>query len=202
MAITMMCKADEPGARGPYDEHGRETTPDAPGHKHWLHTFAVGMVLSLSETNGYDDSDFHATVWNADKGEPERITYASTRGWTYANGANVDATPEVLAAYEAWRVARDARIRKEREEAEAKQPRKGKRVRVVGGRGPKGHKGPWQGQEAEVFWRGADKFARSGQSALSLAYFGRFEDNDRVGLRFADGTKAFTSVRNVEVIQG
>ena len=41
-------------------------------------------------------SDFYAVVWTG-----ERLTsveYATTRGWTYANGATIDATDEVKAA--------------------------------------------------------------------------------------------------------
>lgn len=61
----------------------------------------VGLVLSLGEDNGYDDSDFWAIVWDPQKGQTERITYASTRGWTYDLGASIDATDEVKAAYAA-----------------------------------------------------------------------------------------------------
>lgn len=60
-----------------------------------------GLVLSLSEANGYDDSDFYAHVWNPQTGKAERILYASTRGWTYDCCAGVDATAEVRAAYNA-----------------------------------------------------------------------------------------------------
>lgn len=61
----------------------------------------VGRVISTRERNGYHDSDFYATVWTDDG--PAEIEYASTRGWTYFNGATVDATPEVLEAYAEWK---------------------------------------------------------------------------------------------------
>lgn len=62
--------------------------------------YAEGRVIREYERNGYDDSDFYAVYWNGQK--PVTVQYASTRGWTYANGAAVDATPEVLAEYEAY----------------------------------------------------------------------------------------------------
>jgi hypothetical protein len=55
-----------------------------------------GAVLAKFERNGYDDSDFVAIVWDAENKALRHITYASTRGWTYHNGASVDATPAVL----------------------------------------------------------------------------------------------------------
>ena len=85
----------------------------------YMRTTHVGKVLSLGERNGYDDSDFYAVVWDDEKNAPEEITYASTRGWTYPNGASVDATPEVVAKHEAWAAAvresaREARVEAER----------------------------------------------------------------------------------------
>lgn len=62
-----------------------------------LFRFAVGRVVSLREMNGYHDSDFYAT-YQSDHGFNE-IEYATTRGWTYANGASIDATPEVAERY-------------------------------------------------------------------------------------------------------
>lgn len=68
---------------------------------HVLHTAYIGRVLSTGEVNGYDDSDFYAIVWNDERQTAERIVYATTRAWTYDRSASVDATPEVLAIYEA-----------------------------------------------------------------------------------------------------
>jgi len=56
-----------------------------------------GMVLDIYEVNGSFDSDFYAIVWDEEAGRTRTIEYASTRGWTYHNGASVDATAEVQA---------------------------------------------------------------------------------------------------------
>lgn len=66
--------------------------------KYSLVTMGTGRVLFTYERNGYDDSDFYAVYVN-DAGEVKTMEYASTRGWTYANGAVADATPEVQAIY-------------------------------------------------------------------------------------------------------
>lgn len=63
-----------------------------------------GAVLDTYEVNGYDDSDFFAVIWDGEKVTTKE--YASTRGWTYHNGASVDATDEVVAAATEWYRAR------------------------------------------------------------------------------------------------
>ena len=71
-----------------------------------------GLCLQDREANGYDDSDWYMLVWNPEKGAPEEVLFASTRGWSYpCYASQPDATPEVRAAYEAWRQA-DARRRR------------------------------------------------------------------------------------------
>ncbi len=70
----------------------------------YMETTYVGCVVAVGERNGYDDSDFIATVWDEDKGQFKTIVYASTRGWTYPNGAKMDAPRELA---EQWRI--DAR---------------------------------------------------------------------------------------------
>lgn len=84
-----------------------ERHPDChPDCKHreplYIETSFVGCVLGVRERNGYDDSDFYALVWDESKGEAYEIEYATTRGWTYPNGATVDATPEVIEKYRIW----------------------------------------------------------------------------------------------------
>lgn len=97
-------------------------------------TFAEGCVVSLREANYYDDSDFYATYFNAETGKFEEVCYASTRGWTYHCGAFVDATPEVMAKWEA-KCAEEAKAYRERvAEREAATVRTGKTVKVVAGR--------------------------------------------------------------------
>lgn len=177
MAIRMLADA---GKRA--GDPGVEEVTAYPGWNRETHgpmlmeTTHVGLVLSTGEYNGYDDSDFFAEVWNPVTGAPERIIYATTRGWTYPNSATVDATPEVRAAYAAWVAKRDAERRAAREAAERKVVRKGKTVKVVRGRKvPKGTTG-------RVIWLGAGTWG------------------ERVGLVDAAGTAHWTALDNVEVV--
>lgn len=62
-------------------------------------TFATGRVVCVYEQNGYNDSDFFA-VYIDDAGRSRHVCYGTTRAWSYANTAAVDATPEVMEAYE------------------------------------------------------------------------------------------------------
>jgi hypothetical protein len=95
MAITMMCAKDAPGAvRSDY-----WSKSNGGGHEIYLLTEYVGCVVSMREMNGYDDSDFYATVWDEASGSFKEFCYASTRGWTYPNGATIDASPELMAKY-------------------------------------------------------------------------------------------------------
>lgn len=78
----------------------------------WTYELFNGFCLFEREANSYHDSDFFMLVWNPFTGVPEEICFASTRGWTYpAMASRRDATPEVMAAYEAYRSARDRRAR-------------------------------------------------------------------------------------------
>lgn len=147
----------------------------------YMKTSHVGLVLSLRERNGYDDSDFYALVWNPEKGAPEEIEYASTRGWTYPNGAAVDATPEVQAAYQAYLDARHAEYVARVNAEEAKKPTKGKTVKVVRGRKVK------PGIVGRVFWFGICHNKFSGR------------DEKRVGIETAAGEKIFLKADYVEV---
>jgi hypothetical protein len=80
-----------------------------------------GLCIQDKEMNGYNDSDFYMLVWNPEKQAPEEILYASTRGWTYpAMGSYVDATPEVMAAYNAYLANRAAKDKAARRKAQAK----------------------------------------------------------------------------------
>lgn len=119
---------------------------------HWsqkvlfMKTTHVGLVLDTGEHNYHDDSDFYAIVWNEVANEPVKIIYGTTRGWTYPNGASVDATPEILQKHQTWKEAKAAREQSERDEKEAKKPSLGKTVTVV-----KGIKVP-VGTTGKVFW--------------------------------------------------
>lgn len=112
----------------------------------------AGAVLAVFEVNGYDDSDFCAAVWTG-----ERVIsdcYASTRSWTYHNGAQVDATPAVLAAALAWYRARlgDRLVATAR--ADVLRPAVGKRVRSLATRGKH------VGVVGKVRWMGVDSYHR------------------------------------------
>lgn len=143
-----------------------------------------GAVLGIYERNGYDDSDFFATVWDDDQGAVREVQYATTRGWTYNNSASVDATDEVKAKARAWFEPKFAGFRAARATAEAATPAKGKRVKVV-----KGRKVP-VGTEGTVFWEGEDRYARD---------YGLGKPR-RVGFKDDAGAKWFTAASNVEVI--
>lgn len=113
-------------------------------------TLYEGCVLALRELNGYDDSDFVALCWDEEQGKVVRYTYATTRCWTYMNGAKVDAPAElrmrlaVAAAEEvaSWVPSTVAEVRAE--------VVKGATVKVVGGR-------KYIGREGKVFWVGEKK---------------------------------------------
>lgn len=194
MAITMMTsrehyEADPTDIKVVTDYHGANGPL-------YMHTTHRGLVLETGEVNGYDDSDFYAVVWNPTKGHPERVTYATTRGWTYPNGASVDATPEVIAAHAAWDAQRRENARIERDAREALVPRKGKVVKVVSGR-----KLP-VGTEGTVVWYGVNKFATT--RYLTGLYMLDERAMIEVGLRRVGintgGQTVFVDAKNVEVL--
>lgn len=84
------CTSEELNAAGGYS---RCANPEI--------TYA-GAVLATGEHNYHDDSDFYAVVWDAAEGRVREVEYATTRGWTYHNGADIDATDDVKAAALAW----------------------------------------------------------------------------------------------------
>ena len=156
----------------------------------YMETTYVGLVLDLYEHNGHNDSDFYAVVWDAEKGCADRIEYASTRGWTYPNGAGVDATPEVRAAYDEWRT-HCAHVQAERAaEAERRRVCKGKRVRIVGGR-------KYKGKEGVVFWQGANQFRTYYKNGYNNP---ESPSNQRIGVETDSGEKFFTEYNHAEVI--
>lgn len=101
-----------------------------------------GAVLDVTERNGYDDSDFYAVVWDETEGRVKSVMYATTRGWTYANGAAIDATLEVQAKASAWYRAEMIAREERKIKSELAAPHVGALVRVVRGRKvPKGFEG-------------------------------------------------------------
>ena len=181
MSITVMCSADTPGA-----VLSEEWTNDSSNPKKmpiYRRTFAEGCVVSMREMNGYDDSDFYATYYDAESNSFKETMYASTRGWTYPNGASIDATPAVMAAYEAYK----ANLRKVyalmAEKARLVKPEVGSRVKVVGGR----KHAP--GTEGVVFW------ARE-----NFSKYGTWSRGVRLGLKNEKMGVLWIDAKNVEVI--
>lgn len=87
-----------------------------------------GAVLRLRERNGYDDSDFYALVWDEEQQATREIMYATTRGWTYHNGASIDATHDVIEKAVAYMTgARFTGVQRDYAET----PRKGYTARAV-----------------------------------------------------------------------
>lgn len=153
----------------------------------------IGLVLELGEYNMYDDSDFYAIVWDTAKQRPREVGYATTRGWSYPNGASVDATPEVRAAYLAFRerlrIEAEARIAEERRiEAEQRAALNAKiqdarsQVAHLRGKQVMVRRGKAKGTRGELFWIGA---SHSGKTL-------------RVGIRAPDGAATWTTSDNVE----
>jgi hypothetical protein len=152
----------------------------------WEQTY-VGAVLMKYERNGYDDSDFVAVVYDEATDSLKHIEYASTRGWTYMNGATVDATEEVQA--KAREVVRRETFRDVTfaAAAAAKTPEVGKTVRVV-----KGRKVP-VGTQGTVVWKGESAYGKSRYGTWGKTTY-------RVGVKDAEGTVHFTAADNVTVV--
>jgi hypothetical protein len=176
MAIVMMCDAGTPGAVRD-DYWSANTKTDI-----WTVKSHVGVVVGTGEVNGYDDSDFYAVVWNEAEGKPERVTYASTRGWTYPNGASVDATDEVKAKYDAYLKAEATAAAAAHAARTAAKPAVGKTAVTV--RSVRGKSAVEAGVTGTIVWTGTCKF--SGKS--------------RVGLKVSDDKVVFIAASAVEVV--
>jgi hypothetical protein len=220
MAIFMMCDAATPGAVF-NKEWSRPATEDKAAINIYLVESHKGLVLETREYNMRDDSDFYAIVWNPEKQEPERVNYASTRGWTYPNSATVDATPDVRAAYEAYQARQEQAARDRRARSDAMTPTKGKRVTFCRGTTTKIVAGPGKGERtkidagtaASVFWYGEQRefgamprggYKEHGRNMRRLADSlvppaDGVRDGFRVGVELADGRRVFTAATNVKV---
>lgn len=83
------------------------------GNNQTLYSWSThaGLVLgSGSQYDGDGDSSYYAEVWDGDK--TKRVYYGSTRDSGYTPGPIVDATPEVLAGYQAFLAAKAEAARK------------------------------------------------------------------------------------------
>lgn len=161
MPITMMTEATDPAA----------VKINYAGQELFVKTEYVGEVVEVYERNGYDDSDFFAVAFH--NGYPIKIMYATTRGWSYANHAEVDAPPELMEAYAAYRAQRAAERAAHIKGLADLVAKKGDEVLV---RVLKGKNLIYDGHTGEVFWVGENKFKRYGHT---------------VGVKMADGNKIF-----------
>jgi len=118
--------------------------------KFYMQTTYEGMVLARAERNSYNDSDFIAHVWDEKEQKVKEITYGTTRGWSYANGANIDATEEIKLKAHMWKITHLYNQRLTEVVIKASVPDVGKQVRIKSG--------PHAGRYAEVTWKGRDKF--------------------------------------------
>lgn len=135
----------------------------------------------------HDDSDFFMLWWNEEKGAPEEFCFASTRGWSYpCYGSYKDATPEVMAKYQAWKTAREEEARINHDIEQSKLPKWGREVRII-----KGRKHPL-GLTGDVFWTSEPEHSRYNPFAIPTA--------SRIGVRLADGNRIFIAATNLEVI--
>lgn len=199
MSIFRMCDASTPGAvRDEYWSKQRE------GGAIFLQETHKGLVISLHEINGHDDSDFYAVVWNDAEGKCEQVTYGTTRAWTYPNYAVVDATPDVRAKVEALHAKQVAAAAADAALRRYKTPDKGKQVRVIKARS-RGKDPVMTGVSGEVFYFGADRFARDTSRYLNdtQAYYHRMWKDPRegmvVGFKTSEGRKVFINAMSVEV---
>lgn len=139
------------GAYTPFDWNNDEAVSSGnmniklrenPGSAFFLYTTHHGLCIRDREYNGYDDSDFYMLVWDEEAQAPYEIMFATTRGWSYpCYGSSADATPEVMAAYNAWSLRESARLRARDAHAarlaairEAEGPHKGAVCKVARGR--------------------------------------------------------------------
>jgi len=153
-----------------------------------------GCVLQTYERNGYDDSDFYAIVWDEAQSTVKHVMYATTRGWTYANGADVDATPEAIAKAQLAMRESDIHMAMLSEEWDSTVPKKDRRVRVLGTGKNNDRPRRWKGEvieadtEGVVFWIGVDGYNST-----------RWNTRHRLGVELDDGRKVFSSQDSFEV---
>lgn len=188
MSVTMMVGAEKAG-----QPNVKQITWAGVKDPLFVETTHVGLVLAIGERNGYDDSDFYATVWNPVTKTPFNVEYGTTRAWTYPNHAEVDATPEVRAAYEVWKQAEADAMAAKMAEVEAKRPAVGKKVRVVRGR-----KVPI-GTEGIIFWTGGVRAYSPSRWASKSEKIGIALDDTRDAKGHYVNV-AWTYAENVEVV--
>jgi hypothetical protein len=155
MSIKLEVTAQEQGAI-PFQHNG---------NTHYLAETYVGLVLSVYENNGRDDSDFYAVVWNPEKEVVQSVLYASTRGGSYFNNATVDATEEVFVAARTYQAKKRAELNAEYEaKREAAQP-VGKTAVITVKRGKRKE---LDGCCGKVFWIGNDAYNKGKRVGIEI----------------------------------
>jgi hypothetical protein len=181
------------------DDPNVEIVTDYPGHKGplYMETSYVGCVLSMYERNGRDDSDFLAVVWDEQNQCVTTICYASTRGWSYPNGARVDATDEVKEKAKQYlfekRLPLAIRNDTERAKERAAELYKGCSVVVARGRKvPKGVRGT-------IFWLGETQWGT--KVGIDVGNYADFPDHDFDRSKYdQDERIVWTYAKNVDAI--
>jgi hypothetical protein len=187
MPIIHMTFGTEAEAQATMEKFGGYNLRPCEG-KYYLYDTHQGLCLREFERNGYNDSDFYMVVWNPATKTPETIEFATTRGWSYpCFGSKVDATPEVIAEYEAYLEKQRKAAELAQDKEQARQPKFGRTVKVV-----KGRKVP-VGTTGEICWVGVNQFAHQ-------SYYAPSKKSLRVGIRLLDGTKVFTDFANCEIV--
>ena len=123
-----------------------------------------GLVLKEFEKNWRDDSDFYAIVWDEERKEPFETMFATTRGWTYPCGCVVDATPEVIAQYEAYIVRKEKVWAEYHAKADHHIPKIGRIARSLTTRGKAKDK------QGEITWIGNSNYNNSKLVRIDGAY--------------------------------
>lgn len=177
MPITYLCDKSTPGAV----EHDMHAEGYGESGTFYTLTIAHGCVVELRERNGYHDSDFEALYWDEDSKAFRWCEYASTRGWTYPAHAEIDATPEVRARWDAeLERARQAAIARERAI-----PKKGRIVEILPNNGKA--KG-LAGRTGRIFWMQEQR-----------SRFGTWSYGWRVGVDLGD-ERVFLNADRVRVV--
>lgn len=170
MSVILICGANDAGA---------VECSNYPGV--FVKEVFKGCVVGLRERNMHDDSDFFARVWNYQTGRPEEVMYGTTRGWTYAASAEIDATPEVRALVAAWDAAQEAQRLAALAEVRAAYASVDAQVKILKAAGRRSHR---KGEIARITWVGPNQFKRG-------EYQARVE--------FADGEREYFPLSSLQV---
>jgi hypothetical protein len=128
-----------------------------------------GLVLADREYNMYDDSDFYVLYWDWEIMRPRQYTYDTTRFGGGGGIVDIDATPEVLAAYRQYQLHEAYEELCEQYYKEARQDHKGDLMKVFKGRKNK----EYIGRIGKIFWMGE----------YSFSYY---DKGTKYGIRFSD----------------